>query len=138
MDHLTPECRSWNMARIRSKDTEPELWVRRLVHSLGFRYRLHRRSLPGCPDLVFPSKRKVIFVQGCYWHRHDCPNGQRMPKSNTAYWAMKFQANQLRDIQNLEALRALGWEVLQIWECELEDQESWVDRIEDFLRGRGV
>jgi len=111
------------MSRVRSKDTKPELLVRHLVHGLGFRYRLHEKDLPGCPDLVFRGRRKVIWVHGCFWHGHSCPNGCRVPKSNVEFWVEKKRANVARDRQAMQSIRELGWEALVIWECELSDPE---------------
>jgi DNA mismatch endonuclease, patch repair protein len=105
------------MSAIRSKDMRPELAVRQLVHSLGYRYRLHRRTLPGTPDLVFPVRRKIIFVHGCFWHGHICKLGH-VPRSNLNYWGPKLERNRARDEKSLKGLRADGWEVLVIWECE--------------------
>jgi len=107
------------MSLVRARDTRPEMVVRRLVHGLGFRYRLHVRSLPGCPDLVFPSRRQVIFVHGCFWHRHRCHLGDRCPKTRREFWLAKLTANRRRDAKNQKALRAAGWRVLIVWECEL-------------------
>src|SRR5437016_10732119 len=108
------------MSRIRSKDTKPELLVRRLIHTLGYRYRLHRRDLPGVPDLVFPSRRAVIFVHGCFWHRHKrCKGGARAPKSRLKYWKPKLEGNSVRDARNRKSLLRNGWRVLVIWECQL-------------------
>src|SRR5215472_3891233 len=109
--------RSQMMAAVRSKNTAPEMRVRRLAHSMGYRYRLHRRDLPGTPDLVFPSQKKIIFVHGCFWHQHGCP-GSHMPRSNEAYWAPKLERNRTRDAEHLEALKAAGWRCLVLWECE--------------------
>jgi DNA mismatch endonuclease, patch repair protein len=123
------------MAAIRSKGTSPELAVRRLVHALGYRYRLHRRDLPGKPDLVFALRRKVIFVHGCFWHQHantNCPDG-RVPKSNTKYWRTKLSRNTARDAENTASLRALGWRVLVVWDCETEDQKRLTPKILRFL-----
>lgn len=117
-ESLTKERRSANMARIRSKDTGPEMVVRRIVWGLGLRYRIHRSDLPGKPDLVFAGCRKIIFVHGCFWHRHYCREGCRTPKSNVAYWSMKISKNVLRDRHHRRHLRKLGWRVLVIWECE--------------------
>src|SRR5882762_10482633 len=114
-DKLSPKRRSENMRRIKSKDTNPELLVRRLVHSLGYRYRLHGRNLPGKPDLVFGSRRKIIFVHGCFWHAHTCKVAH-IPKTNTPYWNPKLLRNQARDKKNIETLKADGWDVLVIWE----------------------
>lgn len=131
------EVRSRTMRAVRSKDTTPELIVRRLVHSLGFRFRLHRKDLPGSPDLVFPSRRKVIFVNGCFWHGHDCPRGARQPKTNAEYWAAKVARNRERDRQAAQELLGAGWEVSTLWECELKDKETLQARIISFL-GRRV
>ena len=133
-DTLTPEQRSKLMSRIRSRDTMPEMAVRRLVHRMGYRYRLHRRDLPGAPDLVFGPRRKVIFVHGCFWHLHQgCPQA-RMPKSRVDFWGPKLEGNRLRDQRNQAELERLGWEVLVIWECEVKGQEqSLPERIEEFL-----
>jgi DNA mismatch endonuclease (patch repair protein) len=121
MDNLTPEERSKQMSLVRSKDTKPEMRVRRLVHGLGFRYRLHRADLPGKPDLVFPSRRKVIFVHGCFWHGHKCKLG-RMPKTRLDYWQSKIGCNKSRDRQTLRRLRNLGWKCLTIWECSVNNE----------------
>jgi len=118
-DSISAERRSWNMSRIRAKDTAPELAVRSLVFSMGFRFRLHRRDLPGVPDLVFPGRKKIIFVHGCFWHGHDCQAGRRRPQSNAAYWLPKIERNQTRDQEHLERLAEQGWKSLVIWECEI-------------------
>ncbi|WP_246104757.1 very short patch repair endonuclease [Sphingomonas xanthus] len=123
------------MAKIRSGDTKPELIVRRLLHGLGYRYRLHGKELPGKPDLVFSKRRKVIFVHGCFWHQHNataCLDG-RKPKSNTAYWHPKLARNVKRDRENLEKVAAAGWESLVLWECELRDQVALSARLQSFL-----
>jgi DNA mismatch endonuclease (patch repair protein) len=137
-DRLTAKRRSDNMSRIRSKDMKPEMVVRQLVHGLGYRYRLHGRDLPGKPDLIFRSRRKVIFVHGCFWHQHpalDCPDGaRRKPKSNTGYWNPKLQRNIERDSQNQSCLQEVGWDVLIIWECETEDQDRLTNKLQRFLR----
>ena len=133
MDSLTPEERSKRMALVRGKNTKPEMIVRRLVHSLRYRYRLHDRKLPGRPDLVFKRRRKVIFVHGCFWHRHaGCPRST-MPKSRMEFWREKWEDNERRDHNNQAKLCALGWEVLIIWECELKDLDRLAGRICDFL-----
>ena len=124
--------RSEIMAAIRSKDTKPELLVRRMVHAMGYRYRLHRPDLPGKPDLALPSKRKVIFVHGCFWHQHGC-SGSHLPKSNEAYWVPKLQRNQARDTEHLRALRAEGWKCLVLWECQLNQPKRLAQRIAKFL-----
>lgn len=116
MDTISPEQRSAHMSRIRSKDTKPEMAVRRLLHGLGYRYVLHDTGLPGRPDLVFPSRHKVVFVHGCFWHGHVCSVGAT-PKSNVAYWAAKIEGNKRRDGKSCRALRRLGWKVLTVREC---------------------
>jgi DNA mismatch endonuclease, patch repair protein len=134
ISEIPPE-RSRQMARVRSKDTKPEMAVRRLVHRLGYRYRLHRRDLPGSPDIVFPGRRKVIFVHGCFWHRHPDPDCKlaRMPKSRLEFWEPKLEANAERDKRALQALEALGWEALTLWECEIKSNRDLEDRIIRFL-----
>ena len=136
-DKLTPVRRSANMAAIRSKNTSPELIVRRLVYALGYRYRLHRKDLPGKPDLVFGPRRKVIFVHGCFWHMHPKANclDARYPKSNTHYWSPKLTRNMARDAENARKLRAMGWRVLVIWECETRDLGRIKQRVVKFLQG---
>lgn len=119
MDTLTPAERGERMRRIRARDTSPEMTVRSFVHALGFRYRLHDRGLPGTPDLVFPARHKVIFVHGCFWHRHNrCPLA-RLPKTRLDFWLPKLQANKRRDARARRALTALGWSSMVVWECEL-------------------
>jgi len=125
--------RSAIMRSVRGKDTRPELVVRQTAHRLGFRFRLHRRDLPGRPDLVFPSRRKVIFVHGCWWHGHDCRRGARRAQSNATYWSAKIERNVARDAANLAALRALDWDVLVIWECDLRDGMALEARLRSFL-----
>src|SRR4249919_3514880 len=122
-DTLTPAERSERMSRIRGKDTKPELWVRRMLHSLGFRFRLHRKDLPGRPDLVLPKYDAVVFVQGCFWHAHHCQKG-RIPGTREAFWKAKFEGNKKRDVRNTRALRAAGWRVFTVWECELSKPSS--------------
>jgi DNA mismatch endonuclease (patch repair protein) len=134
-DTFTPEQRSRIMSLIRSKDTKPELIVRRLVHSMGYRYRLHVRALPGSPDLVFPKFRKVINVSGCFWHMHTCRRFS-MPKSRKAYWTMRLNRNRRRDRRTLVALRRLGWDVLTVWQCQLSDQAKLARRIQSFFSDR--
>ena len=137
MDRLSSAERSALMARVRGKDTKPELAVRRLIHQLGYRFRLHRRDLPGCPDLVFVALRKVVFVHGCFWHRHACPRGTRKAPMS-AYWTAKIQRNVARDKVNERALRAQGWGVLSIWECDLKNMEAVERKVRRFLGPRGV
>lgn len=135
MDTLTVEQRSERMGRVRGKDTKPELLVRRLIHGMGYRYRLHRRDLPGNPDLVFPGRRKALFVHGCFWHRHPDQNCKlaRLPKSKHDYWIPKLEGNRRRDIDNQESLRAMGWDVMIVWECHLRDAEALKARVREFL-----
>lgn len=133
MDTLTPEARSRLMSRIRSKDTKPELVVRSLLHRLGYRFRLHRRDLPGSPDVVLPRHKKVILIQGCFWHGHLCKLAPG-PKSNQAYWSPKIAANRLRDAQNKQKLEDLGWAVLELWECEIRDLYGTEERIRVFMQ----
>ena len=133
MDVFTPAERSRIMSRIRSTNTRPELLVRRLIYAMDFRYRLHRADLPGRPDLVFPSRKKVIFVNGCFWHRHQCQRGRRTPKTNADYWIEKRTRNAGRDQANRRRLRHQGWDVLTVWECQLKDVEQLRDRLLSFL-----
>lgn len=122
-DRISSEHRSWNMSRIRQADTQPELTVRHLLHGMGYRYRLHRRDLPGSPDIVFPGRRKVIFVHGCFWHRHpDCPKAYT-PKTRTDFWQTKFDRNVVRDARVESDLRSSGWDVMVVWECETKDSD---------------
>jgi DNA mismatch endonuclease (patch repair protein) len=127
------------MRAVRSKDTTPEVIVRRIVRGLGYRYRLHRNDLPGTPDLAFGPRRKAIFVNGCFWHGHDCPRGAREPKENSAYWQAKIIRNRARDLASLEALAASGWSVLTVWECEtkLRERDGLVARLDAFLGPKG-
>ena len=118
VDVLTPEQRRFNMSRIRGRDTKPELTLRRGLHALGFRFRLHRRDLPGRPDLVFPGRGAAVFVHGCFWHGHDCPMC-RLPGTRTAFWTAKIQGNRDRDRRAVSALMTSSWRVLVVWECAL-------------------
>jgi DNA mismatch endonuclease (patch repair protein) len=133
MDTVSAERRSEIMGRVRGKDTGPELVVRKLTHGLGYRYRLHRRDLPGQPDLVFPSRHKVIFVHGCFWHRHKGCALARMPKSRQDFWLEKLEGNAKRDGRNERALRLNGWGVMTVWECQLSDRDRLTTRIRRFL-----
>ena len=133
MDTLTPAERSERMSRVRNKDTKPELAVRRLVHRMGFRYRLHLRTLPGKPDLVFPRRKRAIFVHGCFWHRHAGCSLARMPKSRLEFWKLKLEANRKRDSRNRRLLRKEGWRLLVVWECQLADEATVKNRIMRFL-----
>lgn len=132
----TPELRSRIMRAVKGTDTSPEMAVRRLVHAMGYRFRLHRQELPGKPDLVFPCLRKVIFVHGCFWHGHNCPRGARMPVHNRDYWQAKIARNVARDKLELRRLRALGWKCLVIWECEIRDLRRIQAAIVHFLGRR--
>lgn len=121
------------MRRIRGKDTQPEMRVRRITHALGYRFRLHRRDLPGTPDLVFPGKKKVIFVHGCFWHRHTGCKLAASPKTRVDFWEQKFEDNIRRDSEATEQLRADGWSVLTIWECETGDPSLVEKKLIEFL-----
>ncbi|MDQ6700029.1 MAG: very short patch repair endonuclease [Acidobacteriota bacterium] len=134
MDSVSALVRSKIMSRVRSENTKPEMFVRRLVHAMGFRYRLHVKDLPGSPDLVFPARRKLIFVHGCFWHGHSCEAG-RLPQSNTDYWSAKQARNIARDRQSLRSLARTGWKTLVIWECELRVVDRIRRRVEKFLNG---
>ncbi len=133
MDTLTPAQRSERMGRVRYKDTKPELVVRSLIHGMGYRYRLHRRDLPGCPDLVFAKRGKIIFVHGCFWHRHGKCKLTRWPKSKLEFWKPKLESNHRRDEANQKRLRDLGWKILTIWECQLGDIDRLKARIRKLL-----
>lgn len=137
MDTLTAAQRSERMARIRSKDTTPELAVRSIVHRLGYRFRLHRRDLAGCPDLVFPSLKKAIFVHGCFWHAHEGCKVANRPKTRRPFWDDKFERNKARDKRNEAALRKAGWAIQTIWECETKSPDLVAKRVTLFL-GRKV
>lgn len=142
VDVLTPEQRRLNMSRIRGKDTKPEMLLRRGLHARGFRFRLHRRDLPGCPDLVFPQYHAVIFVNGCFWHGHDCPMF-KLPATRTEFWAAKIAGNRARDAHALEGLAMLGWKALVLWECTLKGPsrqpvEEVIDWISGWLRQQPI
>lgn len=136
-DLLTREQRSRNMSKIRGKNTKPELLVRKLLHAKGYRYRLHGQSgavkLPGRPDLVFAGRRKVIFVNGCFWHVHDCKAGQHAPAANAEFWEAKRRRTRERDALQREQLIAAGWQVLTVWECQLKNMSVLEDRLTAFL-----
>lgn len=134
MDNVTPEKRSEIMSKIRSKDTCPEMIVRRIAHRMGYRFRLHSKELPGKPDLVFPRFRSVVFVNGCFWHWHICRNGKRTPKSNIDYWTEKRMGNRLRDRCVKGKLRRKGWNVLVIWHCQCQDERKIENLLKNFLR----
>ena len=132
-DIFEAEKRSEIMSRIRGRDTKPEMVVRKIAHRLGFRFRLHRRDLPGCPDIVFPRYRAVIMVHGCFWHRHPSCKYAYSPKTRVQFWQDKFESNLVRDRRNETALRELGWRVLVIWECDMKDLEVVAARIKAHL-----
>lgn len=134
MDHLDPEHRSENMRRVRGNDTRPELTVRRALHALGRRFRLHRRDLPGKPDIVLAKDRLAIFVHGCFWHRHDdCPRAST-PSTRKEFWVAKFERTVVRDAEQAAALRAAGWRPEVIWECETRDSERLNERLRRILQ----
>lgn len=135
MDTLSKAQRSERMGRVRSNDTKLELKVRRLVHSMGYRYRLHVKDLPGHPDMVFAGRKKIILVHGCFWHRQEACG--RLPKSRLDFWVPKLEANRQRDIQNEQRLREMGWDVLEVWECQVRDASALQDRVREFMRRGG-
>lgn len=138
VDRISIERRSWNMSRIRSRDTKPELLLRSALHKTGFRFRLHVRKLPGCPDIVLPRYRTVIFVHGCFWHRHSGCRNASIPSNRRDFWIGKLDANVERDEKNNVALKASGWTVFTVWECELEsDPETVLHRLSHALKGIG-
>lgn len=129
-----PISRSENMRRIKGKDTGPELAIRKILRELGFTgYRLHRKDLPGRPDVAFLSRRKAILIHGCFWHGHNCKIGSRRPKSNSDYWLPKLERNRLRDIEHLRTLEEMGWAVLTVWECEIAARDDVTARIRRFM-----
>ena len=134
-DNLSPEDRSYCMSRIRSRDMKPEMAIRSMVHRLGYRFRLHKRDLPGKPDLVLPRHRAVIFVNGCFWHWHPDPacTIAGLPKSNLEYWKPKLERTRIRDQAHIEVLNNEGWRVLTIWECEIKNAAHLLNKIRSFL-----
>ena len=136
MDVLTRVQRSRNMAAIRAKDTGPERTIRRLLHTLGYRYVLHDRRLPGRPDLVFPRRRKVILVHGCFWHMHECKYGRVVPATNAEFWYQKRVGNVDRDARTMRALASQGWHALVTWECEIRDVKALTQRLVAFLESQ--
>ena len=122
------------MARIRGKDSKPELRVRSILHKFGYRFRLHNKQLPGKPDICLPKHKTVIFIHGCYWHRHDCKKGRSVPATNANFWETKFNGNIERDKRNLSDLEHLGWKTLVVWECEIKDPTHLQARLQSFLR----
>lgn len=133
MDVLSKEQRSYCMSRIRKTDTIPELFVRKIIHNSGYRFRLYKKDLPGCPDIVLPRHKKIIFVHGCWWHRHNCKLGRRVPKTRLDYWIPKLQANKERHKRNLIKIKNQGWKVLTVWECQTKNVEKLRKKLETFL-----
>jgi DNA mismatch endonuclease (patch repair protein) len=132
-DVMTPEQRSERMSRVRDKDTKPEKVVRSVLHRMGYRFRLHVKNLPGKPDIMLPRYRKVIFVHGCFWHRHGVCRRLSIPENNPDFWRRKFRDNVRRDKNKLKSLRALGWDVLVIWECETKDRDQLRQTLQAFM-----
>ena len=138
MDRLTPEKRSWNMSRIKGKDTRPEKAVRSLLHKLGYRFRLHVKKLPGKPDIVLPKYKTVIFVHGCFWHRHEGCRFAYNPKSKKKFWNEKFESNKKRDQMNKNKLEAGGWKVIVIWECETKDETLMTSKFTELIKKKSI
>jgi len=138
MDSMSPAERSKRMSLIRSKDTKPELHVRHILHRLGYRYRLHCKDLPGSPDLVFPSRKKVIFIHGCFWHAHAHCKIAHSPKTRRLYWNEKFKRTKARDKTNRQLLRKLGWDIFTIWECEIKNDDYLISHLTQFLGPSGA
>lgn len=134
MDSVSKEKRSWLMSRIKARDTKLELVVRTLLHALGYRFRICRKDLPGKPDIVLPRYKAVIFVHGCFWHRHDCKSGQREPKSNLNYWLPKFERTKMRDKEIQARLFEQGWKVLIVWECMTKNRNELEEMLKSFLK----
>jgi len=132
-DVFTPDQRSAVMRRVKGRDTTPELKLRKLLTRMGLRYRLHRKDLPGSPDVAFMGRRVAIFMHGCFWHGHDCRRGARRPKANADYWLAKIGRNRARDAASLAALDAMGWRALVIWECDLRDEAAVEARLRDLF-----
>jgi DNA mismatch endonuclease (patch repair protein) len=132
-DRISEARRSWNMSRIRGKDTKPEIAVRSMLHRLGYRFRLHRNDLPGRPDIVLPSRKTIILVHGCYWHRHPGCRYAYSPKSRVDFWEKKFSENIARDRRNMDELQSIGWRALVVWECELREPDELKKRLKDEL-----
>jgi DNA mismatch endonuclease (patch repair protein) len=133
VDTFTPQERSEIMRRVKGRDTSPERIVRRVAHRLGYRFRLNRKDLPGCPDVVFPSRRKALFVHGCFWHQHPGCKRARIPSSNRAYWRKKLARNCKRDVRSLKLLRDIGWKPLVVWECQIGDPKRLAAKLDRFL-----
>lgn len=134
MDIVNKEKRSAIMSRVRSANTGPEIRVRRILHRLGYRFRLHRRDLPGTPDIVLPAYNNIVFVHGCFWHRHARCRDASTPSTRMRFWKKKFAENVARDAKKTAALQALGWKVLVVWECELRDEEVLAEKLKRVLR----
>ncbi len=134
MDRLTREQRSWNMSRIKGRDTKPEILVRSILHRLGYRFRLHHKGLPGRPDVVLARHRAVVFVHGCFWHRHRRCKYAYTPKSNFAFWKLKFESNVDRDGRVMHGLRKLGWKAVVVWECQTADEPTLTRHLRKALR----
>jgi DNA mismatch endonuclease (patch repair protein) len=132
VDRVSEETRSYIMSTVASKNTGPEISVRKTLHRLGYRYRLHKKTLPGSPDIAFPKKKKVVFVHGCFWHGHNCKYG-RLPKSKTAYWNVKIEVNKERDHRNILKLKDLGWKSMIVWQCQLKDMTTTIKKLVAFL-----
>ena len=137
MDTVSRRERSRIMSLVRSANTKPEIAIRRMLHAMGYRYRLHRRDLPGNPDLVFPSRRKIVFVNGCFWHQHPCTRGSRIPASRRDYWVRKLRRNRKRDAVNLKTLMGMGWSPIVVWECQLKNPSRVARRLRVHLGDLG-
>lgn len=133
MDTISESERSLLMSRIRSKNTKPELAVRSVLHRMGYRFRIHSRMLPGCPDIVLPRHRKIVLVHGCFWHGHNCSIAST-PKSRVEYWLPKLERTKMRDKENARELRRTGWHVLELWECEIRRGEGFIKRLARFMK----
>ena len=136
MDRITKQHRSWNMSRIRGSDTAPEIFVRSLLHNMGYRFRLHRRDLPGTPDIVLPKYRTAVFVHGCFWHRHKGCKYAYIPKTRKEFWEKKFARNVERDRQVAKQIKESGWQQIVVWECETRKPEKLARRLDRLLRSR--
>jgi DNA mismatch endonuclease (patch repair protein) len=132
-DKVSSKKRSWMMGRIKSKNTAPELQLRKFIFSMGFRYRVHYKKLPGSPDIVFLGRKKVIFVHGCFWHGHPNCKASKLPETHIEFWKNKISSNQERDINNVKKLENMGWKVLIVWQCELKEISNMTDKIRAFL-----
>jgi DNA mismatch endonuclease (patch repair protein) len=137
MDKITPEQRSLNMARVKSRNTALEIQIRSLVHKLGYRFRLHRKDLPGTPDLIFPKRRSAVFINGCFWHGHNCSKA-KLPASNRIFWEAKIKKNVERDTRVVVQLAEKGWRVLTIWQCQTKDMNALQERLTIFLEGAEI